>query len=317
MKVTSFVQIALLACFGFTAHAGMQEITKFGSNPGNLKMYKYTPKTLKGPKALVLVLHGCLQDVSDFDDESGWTTMAERGGFIAVFPAQQRSNNNANCFNWFQKSDASRGQGELESIAQMWKQTIADDGIDASRMYLSGFSSGGAVAAALLANYPEVFKGAAIVAGVPYGCASGMSDAFMCMNGMYKKDAKQWGDAVRTATDYKGPRARVSIWHGTSDQIIKPMIGGELVKQWTDVAGVTQTPTTQKKTNEVTYSAFANAAGEVVVEYYQVNGMRHGQPIKQGNGKDSCGKAGSYVLEAGVCASYVMSRTWGLLGEND
>jgi poly(3-hydroxybutyrate) depolymerase len=54
--------------------------------------------------------------------------------------------------------------------------------IDRSRVYLVGFSAGGAMAAAMLAAYPERFAGGAIVAGVPYGCANSVTKALQCMN---------------------------------------------------------------------------------------------------------------------------------------
>jgi len=295
--------------------AGVEEVQQFGSNPGGLKMYKYVPKNMKNPKAMVLVLHGCLQNVSESDDEPGWISLADRGGFALLFPEQQKANNGAQCFNWFTPADARRGQGELESISQMIQKMIKDEGVSPQHFYLSGFSSGGAVAAAMLANYPEVFQGAAIFSGVPYGCANAVNDGFLCMNGMYKKTAKEWGDLVRAAAKYNGPRAKVSIWHGTSDQIIRPLVGDELVKQWTDVMGTPATPAQEKKTPGLTYQAFASSNGSIAVEYYQVLGMKHGQPIKTGSGKDACGKTGRYVLDAKVCGSYVMTRTWGLLTE--
>ena len=43
--------------------------------------------------------------------------------------------------------------------------------IDRSRVYVVGFSAGGATTAVMLAAYPERFAGGAIITGVPYGCA--------------------------------------------------------------------------------------------------------------------------------------------------
>jgi len=36
-----------------------------------------------------------------------------------VFPEQTSANNANKCFNWFQTSDATRGQGEALSVKQM------------------------------------------------------------------------------------------------------------------------------------------------------------------------------------------------------
>ena len=59
---------------------------------------------------------------------------------------------------------------------------IARHSVDRSRVYVVGLSAGGAMAAAMLAAYPERFAGGAIVAGVPYGCANTVDEALRCMN---------------------------------------------------------------------------------------------------------------------------------------
>ena len=58
------------------AVAGTIEVTGFGSNPGNLRMFKYVPN-LRATPALVVALHGCQQQASAYDDETGWTKLAE------------------------------------------------------------------------------------------------------------------------------------------------------------------------------------------------------------------------------------------------
>lgn len=293
------------------------EVPSFGSNPGNLRMFKFVPKKMNSPRALVVVIHGCLQSAEEFDAESGWTEIAERGGFALVYPEQKKENNGASCFNWFQSGDARRDHGEMLSIYEMVQKMVRDENLSKDQVYLTGFSSGGAFTAAILANYPEVFKGAAIFSGVPYGCANSLNEGYLCMNGMYKKEAKEWGDLVREAVNYKGPRPTVAIWHGTSDSVIKPLVADELVKQWTNVMGTSEKPVKEVKTNKVTYQAFASPSGVVRVEYYQLQGYKHGHPIKPGTGKENCGKVGRYVLDAGICGAYVMARTWGLITSND
>ena len=82
----------------------------------------------------------------------------------------------------FQPEDTARDRGEALSIRQMIDAMIARHSVDRSRVYVVGLSAGGAMAAALLAAYPERFAGGAIVAGVPYGCANTVGEALRCMS---------------------------------------------------------------------------------------------------------------------------------------
>jgi pimeloyl-ACP methyl ester carboxylesterase len=76
-----------------------------------------------------------------------------------------------------------RGSGEAASIAAMVEAMRQRHGVDRDRVFVTGLSAGGAMAAVMLAAYPDLFAGGAIIAGLPYGCASNLSDAFECMAG--------------------------------------------------------------------------------------------------------------------------------------
>src|SRR4029453_13945260 len=69
------------------------------------------------------------------------------------------ANNQNACFNWFEPEDTTRDRGEAHSIRQMIEATIQRHSVDPSQVYIVGLSAGGAMAAAMLANYPELFRG--------------------------------------------------------------------------------------------------------------------------------------------------------------
>ena len=79
----------------------LTELTGFGSNPGALRMFTYVPKKLESSPALVVVLHGCTQSAASYDLGAGWSTLAERYGFVLLLPEQTAANNPKTCFNWF------------------------------------------------------------------------------------------------------------------------------------------------------------------------------------------------------------------------
>src|SRR5215469_12480805 len=159
----------------------LRELTGFGSNPGNLRMFAYAPQHLPPAAPLVIALHGCTQTADDYDHGTGWSSLADKLGFVAVYPQQQPANNPRNCFSWFLPDDIARGQGEARSIREMVEHAIATFDADRGRVFVTGLSAGGAMASVMLATHPEVFAGGAIIAGLPYGCANNVQQAFELM----------------------------------------------------------------------------------------------------------------------------------------
>jgi poly(hydroxyalkanoate) depolymerase family esterase len=292
--------------------AALEEVTGFGSNPGNLQMFRYVPDGLPSGRPLVLALHGCTQSAAEYDDESGWTELAERWNVALVLPQQRSANNLNSCFNWFEPGDTARDSGEALSIRQMVDKMAGDFGVDAGHVFVTGLSAGAAMTAVMLATYPDVFAGGGIVAGLPYHCANSVAAAFTCMNPGAGKSPQQWGDLVRAASSHGGPWPRVSIWHGTSDTTVVPANATESVEQWTDVHGTDQTPDVEDTVAGYPHRVYQDGAGNGVVESYEITGMAHGQPIDPGTGAEQCGRAADYILDVNVCAAYHMGRFWGL-----
>ncbi|UNZ18624.1 PHB depolymerase family esterase [Streptomyces sp. 891-h] len=290
--------------------AALEKVTGFGSNPGNLSMYRYTPDGLGAGRPVVVVLHGCTQNAAAYFDGAGWKRAADEHGFTVVAPQQETANNANRCFNWFQSADTRRGSGEALSVRQMVDRTVEDLDADSSRVYVTGLSAGGGMTSALLAAYPDTFAGGGVVAGLPHGCATSLIGAFTCMNPGVDKTPRQWGDLVRAAyPGYTGPRPKVSVWHGTADYTVAPRNATESVEQWTDVLGADQTAdATHQLPGGTTRSDYQDGTGQVVVRRYLVSGMGHGTPVKPSEG---CGKAGAYFLDT-VCSTDHLLRDWEL-----
>jgi len=288
----------------------LTELTGFGSNPGALRMFTYVPKNLAESPALVVVLHGCTQSAASYDLGAGWSTLAERYGFILLLPEQTQANNPKTCFNWFLPGDTTRGRGEALSIRQMIEKTIGAHGIDRARVFITGLSAGGAMTAAMLATYPDVFAAGAIIAGLPYGTASNVQEAFESMFQGKSYIAKVWGDKVRRASSHRGPWPRVSIWHGDADPTVKPVNAESLIGQWTDVHGIDATPL-EDKVDGYPRKVWRRD-GFDIVEAYTITGMAHGTPLAT---KAHGGAVGPFLLEVGISSSYHIAKFFGLTGE--
>src|SRR5947207_14303352 len=124
----------------------------------------------------------------------------------------------------------------------MIEQDIAILAADRRKVFITGLSAGGAMASAMLATYPEAFAGGAIIAGLPYGCASNVQQAFEVMFTEHGHAGQALGDRVRAASRHRGPWPKISVWHGTSDPIVRPFNGEDIIRQWTNVHGLSADP---------------------------------------------------------------------------
>lgn len=293
-------------------HASMlREISSFGSNPGNLRMFAHVPAHI-GPKpALVVALHGCTQSAGTYALGSGWSDIADRQGIVVIYPEQQSSNNPKSCFSWFLPADTARGSGEALSIRQMIEKAVSAFDIDENRIFVTGLSAGGAMASVMLAAYPEVFAGGAIIGGLPYGSASNVQEAFDAMFNDRAPSGRALGDRVRAASKHGGPWPRISVWHGTADTIVKPSNAEHVVSQWLNVQGLQREPSQLEQGAGYTRRVWANTHGQPVLEFFTVTGMGHGVPLTT-TGHDACGHVGPFFLDAGISATSHIARFWDL-----
>jgi poly(hydroxyalkanoate) depolymerase family esterase len=292
----------------------LREIATFGSNPGELRMFAYVPPAIGPQPALVVALHGCTQNARAFTVGTGWCDAADRHGFVVICPEQRTSNNPKNCFSWFLPTDIARDSGEALSIRQMIDKAVAEFGIDQKRIFITGLSAGGAMASVMLATYPEVFAGGAIIGGLPYGTAANVQEALDAMFNDRVPSARALGDRVRAASKNQGRWPRISVWHGTADAVVKPSNADHIVSQWINVQGLRREPSDLEHGARFTRRIWTNDKGEAQLEAFSIDGMGHGVPLAT-TGPDTYGAVGPFFLDAGVSATNRIIRFWELEGD--
>jgi acetylxylan esterase len=262
--------------------ATLAEVTGFGNNPSNLRMYVYVPNAVQARPAILVAVHYCTGSGPAFYSGTEFASLADRYGFIVVYPSATRS---GSCFD-VSSPQALKHNGGSDPVGIMSMVTYAEQHYngDPNRVYVTGASSGGMMTNVLLGDYPDVFKAGAAFMGVPFGCfatTDGSSWNSQCSSGQRIYTPQQWGDMVRAAyPGYSGARPRMQVWHGTTDTTLAYPNFGEEIKQWTNVLGVSQTPVlTDTPQSGWTRTRYGNASTQAPVEAISISGVGHSLPL--------------------------------------
>ena len=261
--------------------ASLVTVTNFGRNPTNLGMSLYVPDSVKPHPAILVAVHFCTGSGPIFFQGTEFAALANQFGFIVIYPTATRS---GACFDVSTPQSLSHtGNSDPVGIVSMVQFVIQNFGADASRVFVTGASSGAMMTNVLLGDYPDVFKAGAAFMGVPFGCFATTDGSLWnntCANAQSIKTAQQWGDLARSVfPGFTGARPRMQLWHGTADPTLQFPNFGEEIKQWTNVLGVSQTPAfTDHPQSTWTRTRYGGTGIDAPVEAISVQGAAHTLP---------------------------------------
>ena len=196
----------------------------FHSDAGSRTYKLYVPSTgAISARPLVIMLHGCTQGSDDFANGTDMNALAEEFNFLVAYPEQSTSSNKLKCWNWFSIKDQHRGGGEPKIIAGIVQKVVREKNVDPSRVYIAGFSAGGAMAVVMAATYPELFAAVGVHSGLPYKVASDVPSAFSAM---------QNGEGKLGETDNTLRLPPLIVFHGDCDQTVHPANGRRLFDEF-------------------------------------------------------------------------------------
>ncbi|EEY23771.1 acetylxylan esterase [Verticillium alfalfae VaMs.102] len=225
MRFLSTLGSGLLALCATAQAASLQQITNFGANPSNAKMYIYVPDNVVATPPIVVAVHYCSGTAQAYFSGTPYRQLADQHGFIVIYPESPYS---GTC--WDVSSPASltyEGGGNSNAIANMVRWTLSQHNGDAARVFVTGTSSGAMMTNVLAATYPDMFAAGIAYAGVPAGCFyTGTVNGWNSTCSQGNAAIKQWS-AV-----FGYPGTPVSVGPGPSSQFVREIYGDRLQGLW-------------------------------------------------------------------------------------
>lgn len=293
----------------------LKEIINFGTNPGNLKLFTFNDSLAKN-KPVVFVLHGCAQNAEKIEELSDWKKAAVKNDFVVFYPQQKIINNPSNCFNFLLESDINKN-GECLSIYQMMRYAIDTLRIDSTRIFLYGASAGACMSEVVCANYPWLINTAAICSAIPYRTFVGLK-AINLLGKTEVKTAKEWGDLVRNQnTFYTGKYPSIILAHGTEDFVTDYGYAEEIIKQWTNVHGITDQPSDGvakfESNDKVALYIYGEGKQTGLVKFYKIKDVSHALPVDVGDGEKQGGQDKVFSTDIDFFLTYYIVKDFGLI----
>lgn len=308
--------LALLATFvaGPAADAAGSFTKKtYRASDGRSRDYwLYVPPKPRPRMPLLVFLHGCIQTADGAARATRFNALAERRGFLVVYPQQTRpvnssypltDGNGSGCWNWFLPDHQARGAGEPALIAGLTREVMRARGADPQRVYLVGISAGADMAAIMGATYPDLYAAIGVIAGCAYATCSDVTGqlAYRAMGTRARVVPVFWAQGstdtlnvlpmgLTALSQWLGTndladdgamngsvsRAPVEVEHRALDQTPEPLSGDPCVhnNSWTCPGGMLGFDEEYPHT----IARYADAGGCVVVESWLIHGLTHAYP---------------------------------------
>jgi polyhydroxybutyrate depolymerase len=127
---------------------------------GERRVRLHAPPGAYRPRALVLALHGAGETGGQFARDTGFSRLADRERFLVAYP----SATGPHAF-WNMSGQVAGAANDVEALERSLDQLERTACIDRARVFVTGVSNGGGMAARLACELSERLAGVAAVAG--------------------------------------------------------------------------------------------------------------------------------------------------------
>lgn len=232
--VLSIMAIASLAFWLSVSSTAAGTWSEF--REGRMDVQLYLPDTAPpggARRALVVGLHGCLQNGVDMRTRANWAPAADAFGLVVALPTVPDGGKIAGCWDYYGKAMSpflpapprhSRSNRDNDDLLGLVEALLADAhlNIDPAQVYLAGLSSGSGQAMVLGCLAPEIFAGIGLNAGPTLGTGASEinpSGGFLPIGlaeaaALCRDLAGEWTDAFATQV--------TSVVYGSQDKTVSP-----------------------------------------------------------------------------------------------
>ncbi|WP_157735945.1 alpha/beta hydrolase family esterase [Granulosicoccus antarcticus] len=241
----------------------------------------YLPAGYDGQTAMpmVMALHGCKQSHLEIQVVAGLDRIADREGFIVVYPSitSHTAFRSRNCWGWWMHRQRIRGSGEVGDLLQIVSAVSRDYAIDQDRLHVCGLSAGAAMSVVALANYSDVWKSGASVAGLAFG-ESARAVKYAKFVPVKYKPIMMLNRLLKRALVCEAPD--LLIIQSAADKQVDLKASEILAQTWRTATSLSDEPTetASGKTQNTPwrYAQYADNEGRVRLGYFTVEGIKHG-----------------------------------------
>jgi poly(hydroxyalkanoate) depolymerase family esterase len=190
----------------------------FGDRSSRSYMLYQPAFRASGQAPLLVMLHGCNQSADEFAAGTRMNEAAEDAGVVVLYPEQSVGAHALRCWNWYALQDTSNNEGDAALIAHLTREVMREQDIDPARVYIAGMSAGGAMAAVLARDYPQLFAALGVHSGVPAGHAH---DAIAALH-LMSVGPEPHQDERLSPAEHRAPGVPSIVFHGDADRTVHP-----------------------------------------------------------------------------------------------
>lgn len=231
---------------------------------------------------LLMVLHGCRQNSADIRSISNFDAIADREGFVVVYPfvTGYSGTRMRNCWGWWLDSEVRPGAGEVEDLWQIIEQVRGEVSVDGRRIHVAGLSSGGGMAVAAMVAHSDKIASGAAVAGVPYS-ETPRAVAYGAPSGVQFKPIEQVVSAMKSVMGEHRRPSPIFIVHSCDDPVVDIQAARNIRDSWAGCFGIDTTRPVSKSSGITggapwVHARYRQAWKRPAIETLFIEGRGHG-----------------------------------------